>query len=105
LPGATGAFTVLAFEPDRSLILGWWGDCKPIVTWAFVLEAAPDGPPRLIGRARGARGYRFHGLPSWLSKPIVRLVHFVMQRKQLLELARRVEYSPLEQFDTVPPPA
>jgi hypothetical protein len=105
LPGATGAFTVLAFEPGRSLILGWWGDCKPIVTWAFVLEAAPDGTTRLIVRARGAHGYRFHGLPPWLSKPVVRLVHFVMQRKQLLEIARRVEHSPRQQFDTIPQPA
>lgn len=42
-------------------------------------------------RARGGDRYRFHGLPPWLSKPIVRFVHFVMERKQLLEIARRVE--------------
>jgi hypothetical protein len=102
LPGATGAFTVLAFEPERSLILGWWGDCKPIVTWAFVLDSRADGTTRLIVRARGAHGYRFHRLPSWLSKPIGRLVHFVMERKQLLEIARRVESSPLPQAEPVP---
>jgi len=102
LPGTTDAFTVLAFEPDRSLILGWWGDGKPIVTWAFVLDSRVDGTTRLIVRARGAHGYRFHGLPSWLSKPIIRLVHFVMERKQLLEIARRVECSPLAQDDNVP---
>jgi hypothetical protein len=102
LPGASDAFTVLAFEPDRSLILGWWGECKPIVTWAFVLEPVTGGATRLIVRARGAHGYRFHGLPSWLSKAVIRLVHFVMQRKQLLEIARRVESSPLAQADSVP---
>jgi hypothetical protein len=45
----------------------------------------------LIVRVRGGQGYRFHGLPIWLSKPAIRLVHFVMQRKQLLGVARRVE--------------
>jgi hypothetical protein len=34
-------------------------------------------------RNAGGQGYRFRGLPSCLSKPIARLAHFVMQRKQL----------------------
>jgi hypothetical protein len=96
LPGATEGFVVLAFEPYRSLILGWPSpDGPPLVTWAFVLEAAARNSTRLIVRARGGRGYRFHGLPSWASLPIVRLAHFVMQRKQLLGIARRVESSSL----------
>jgi hypothetical protein len=96
LPGATDGFVVLAFEPDRLLILGWPGpDGPPLVTWAFVLETGAGHSARLIVRARGGRGYRFHGLPSWVSLPIVRLVHFVMQRKQLLGIARRVESSPV----------
>jgi hypothetical protein len=94
LPGITEGFTVLAFERCRSLILGWPGaDDEPIVTWAFVLEEIPGNSTRLIVRVRGAQDYRFHGLPAWLSKPIIRLVHFVMQRKQLLGIARRVEAS------------
>jgi len=32
------------------------------------------------------------GLPQWLGFPIVRLVHYVMQRKQLLGIANRVEH-------------
>jgi hypothetical protein len=77
----------------------------PLVTWAFVLEAGAGHQTRLIVRARGGRGYRFHGLPSWLSLPIVRLVHFVMQRKQLLGIARRTESSTVSSVmarDTVP---
>jgi hypothetical protein len=92
LPGATDGFTVLGFVPARSLTLGWPGpDGTPLVTWAFVLEDRPGKTTRLIARARGGRGYRFRRLPSWLSIPVVRLVHFVMQRKQLLTIARRVE--------------
>ncbi|MET0163943.1 MAG: hypothetical protein ABW318_02930, partial [Vicinamibacterales bacterium] len=92
LPGATDGFTVLAFDPCRSLVLGWPNPHgKPLVTWAFVLVDRGSNATRLIVRARGGQAYRFHGLPSWLSKPIIRLVHFVMQRKQLLGIARRVE--------------
>jgi hypothetical protein len=64
-----------------------------LVTWTFVLEEHPGNTTRLIVRVRGGQGYRFHGLPEWLSNPAIRLVHFVMQRKQLLGIARRVEAS------------
>jgi hypothetical protein len=94
LPGVTDGFTVLAFDPCRSLVLGWPDPHgTPLVTWAFVLADRGRYATRLIVRARGGQAYRFHGLPSWLSKPIIRLVHFVMQRKQLLGIARRVESS------------
>lgn len=94
LPGVTEGFTVLALEPSRALILGWPSpDGKPLVTWAFVLEDRVGGSTRLIVRARGGQGYSFRGFPPWMSRPIVRVVHFVMQRKQLLGIARRVESS------------
>lgn len=94
LPGVTEGFVVLAFEPQRFLILGWpRPDGSPLVTWAFVLEQRPRNTTRLIVRVRGGQGYRFHGLPEWLSIPAIWLVHFVMQRKQLLGIARRVEAS------------
>ena len=92
LPGVTEGFTVLALEPYKSLILGWPApNGEPLVTWAFVLEEWGGRSTRLIVRARAGRSYRFHGLPAWLSVPLARLVHFVMQRKQLLGIARRVE--------------
>ncbi len=92
LPGETGGFEVLAAEPERSLVLGWrQPDGTLMVTWAFVLEPVHPGSTRLITRARGGQGYRFHGLPSWLARPIVALVHAVMERRQLLGIAERAE--------------
>jgi hypothetical protein len=90
LPGTTDGFVVQSFEPHRWLTLGWPNSGgEPLVTWTFMLEARAPDSTRLIVRARGGRGYRLHGLPSWASLPIVRLVHFVMERKQLLGIARR----------------
>jgi hypothetical protein len=92
LPGVTSGFLVLALDPGRSLVLGWpEPDGTPGVTWAFVLAEQPDHTTRLIVRVRSGQGYRFHGLPVWLSMPLIRLVHFVMQRRQLLGIAGRVE--------------
>jgi hypothetical protein len=93
LPGVTGGFHVLHVEPKRNLVLGWRPapDAPPLVTWAFVLRDADDGNTRLIVRARGGPGYSFYGLPVWIGMPAVRLVHFVMERKQLLGIAARAE--------------
>lgn len=94
LPGVSEGFVVLGFQPLRWLLLGFPNaDGSPAVTWAFVLEPCSCGSTRLLVRARGGHGYRFRGLPAWLSIPVIRLVHFVMQRKQLREIARRVEAS------------
>ena len=93
VPGAMDGFHVLEFETARSLVLGWRPAprCAPIMTWAFVLEARPDGQTRLIVRARGGRGYPFYGLPPWLGMPIIRFGHSIMERKQLLGIAWRAE--------------
>jgi hypothetical protein len=91
LPGATEAFTLLSYQPERFLVLGWRSpEGLPLATWAFVLEQRQQ-TTRLLVRARGAADYSFHGLPRWLSRYVIRLVHFMMQRKQLLEIAERVE--------------
>jgi hypothetical protein len=50
-----------------------------------------DITTRLIVRARAADDYRFHGLPKAASFWLARVVHFIMERKQLLEIARRAE--------------
>lgn len=92
LPGVSDGFVVLRLEAERVLVLGWPDpDGSPTVTWAFVLERMSGTTTRLIVRVRAGQGYRFHDLPVWLSEPAIRLVHFVMQRKQLLGIARRVE--------------
>ena len=64
------------------------------MTWAFVLHEIDDNTTRLIVRARASDDYRFHGLPKQLGLLLARIVHFVMERKQLAEIARRAEQHP-----------
>ena len=60
-------------------------------TWAFVLEQPQPDQTRLIVRGRVASGYRPYGLPEWFAVRVGPLAHFIMQRKQLLGIARRAE--------------
>ena len=56
LPGVTDGFTLLAFEPERYLILGWRPNDTLVMTWAFVLNEMTSSSCRLVVRAReGAR--------------------------------------------------
>jgi hypothetical protein len=92
LPGVTEGFVVMAVEPERVLTLGWpLSDGTANVTWTFVLDEVAPGVTRLLVRVRGGPGYRFHGLPLPLTRLVVRVVHFLMQRKQLLGIRRRAE--------------
>ena len=91
LPGATDVFTVVQFEPERSLVLSWRLNGRYQTTWAFVLEQTQPDQTRLIVRGRIASGYHPYGLPQWLALGAGRLAHFIMQRKQLLGIARRAE--------------
>jgi hypothetical protein len=92
-PGAIDGFHVLQIETGRSLVLGWVPakGSAPIMTWAFALEDADEGSTRLVTRARGSHDYPFYGLPRALGEPCIRIVHFVMERKQLLGIASRAE--------------
>ena len=95
LPGATDVFLVAQCEPGKSLVLAWrLPTGKYQTTWAFILEQRQPDQTRLIVRGRVAPGYRPYGLPQWLALTTGRLVHFIMQRKQLLGIARRVEARP-----------
>jgi len=95
LPGVAEAFTLLAIEPERTLTLGWLArDGTPEVTWTFVLHEVAPGKTHLLVRARGGPGYRFHGLPLPFTRIVARVVHFIMQRKQLLGIVRRAEGQP-----------
>lgn len=94
LPHVTESFTLLAFDPGRFLIIGWKPlPGIPLMTWAFVLQEVEGGWTRLVVRARGARGYHFNRLPWWLGRRIIPIVHFIMQRKQLLGIAKRAEHA------------
>jgi hypothetical protein len=93
MPGVTEGFVVLGYETERFLILGWPAPAgPPVTTWSFVLEEPEPGCTRLIVRARGGDRYRPpFGLPQWTSNTLVPLGHAVMQRRQLLGIARRAE--------------
>jgi len=88
LPGATDVFVVAQCEADKSLVLAWrLPSGKYQTSWAFV----QPNQTRLNVRGRVAPGYRPYGLPQWLALPTGRVAHFIMQRKQLLGIARRAE--------------
>jgi hypothetical protein len=92
LPGVKDVFVVAECEPGHSLVLSWrLPNGQYQTTWAFVLEEPRTGQTRLIVRGHVAPGYRPYGLPQWLALPTGRLAHFIMQRKQLLGIARRAE--------------
>ena len=92
LPGRSDGFVLLEAETPRWMVLGWpIADGEPMVTWAFLLHGIDEKTTRLIVRARAGSDYRFHGLPKAMGLLLARLVHFVMERKQLLEIARRAE--------------
>jgi protein-S-isoprenylcysteine O-methyltransferase Ste14 len=92
LPGVKDVFVVARCDPGHSLVLSWrLPNGQYQTTWAFVLEPTQPGQTRLIVRGRVAAGYRPYGLPEWLAIPTGRLAHFIMQRKQLLGIARRAE--------------
>ena len=52
-PGVTDGFTLLTFEPERFLVLGWTEpEGGRLMAWAFVLEEAAHDSTRLIVHAR-----------------------------------------------------
>jgi hypothetical protein len=92
LPGRRDGFVLLESEPAHWMVLGWpTPDDDLMVTWAFMLHEIDEHTTRLLVRARASDDYRFHGLPRSMGLLLVRLVHFIMERKQLLEIARRAE--------------
>jgi hypothetical protein len=92
LPGCKDGFVLIEQETNRSLVLGWPDKQGGyIVTWAFLLEEISPERTRLLVRARGSANYRFHRMPHTLSLWLMKLVHFVMERKQLIEIAARAE--------------
>lgn len=108
MPGVTDGFTVLCMDPERSLTIGWVpGDgAPPMMTWSFVLQEPRARITRLIVRARGSNEYRPpFGLPRWTATSLMRWIHFVMQRKQLLGIADRAESRHCVELQRSPSPA
>ena len=95
LPGVKDVFVVAQCEPEHSLVLSWQlPNGQHQTTWAYILEEPERGQTRLIVRGRVASGYRPFGLPEWFATRVGPVAHLVMQRKQLLGIARRAESSP-----------
>jgi len=89
LPGVKGTFRLKGFDPGRSLVLVAPGPTGPRVSWAFLLEQHGYGVTRLIVRARIAD--KPPGLPAAIGVRLMRVVHFIMERKQLNTLVARAE--------------
>lgn len=84
-PRAEDRFVVRSVEPERALVLS---DDAGSMSWAFVLEPVDERSTRLMTRSRGAYDRLALGL---MLKVGWHPVHFGMQRRQLLNLKRRVE--------------
>lgn len=103
LPGVSEGCLVTAWEPERFLVLGWPSPGGTyLTTWAFVLEELGRRRTRLIVRSRASRAYHFADVlrevlgvrpPESIARPFLLLGHLIMQRKQLLGIARRAEHS------------
>lgn len=91
LPGQKQVFSLMRLEVERDLVLGWRQPNGTVQTsWAFILTETRSGETRLVVRGRIAEGYTPLGLPQWLAVLIAKPAHFIMERKQLLGLARRI---------------
>jgi hypothetical protein len=92
LPGRTDGFVLVETEPTRWFVLAWPSATgEPTVTWAFALREIGPNLTRLVVRVRASEVYRFHGLPNAVGLWLAHVVHFIMERKQLIEIARRAE--------------
>lgn len=95
LPGVKDVFVVARLEAEHDLVLAWRSPSgRYFTTWAFVLEEPQPGVTRLIVRGHVGPDYHPYGLPQWVAKLIAQPAHFVMERKQLLGIARRAEGHP-----------
>jgi hypothetical protein len=83
-PTADDGFVVRAVEPERALVLVE----ESLFTWAFVLQPIDETSTRLVTRARVS----YERLADVLTlRLFFRPIDFGMQRRQLLNLKRRVE--------------
>ena len=84
-PQDDDTFVVRTVVPERALVLG---DAAGGTSWAFVLEPTGEGSTRLITRVRATYDSRTFGL---FLRVVWHPAHFAMERRQLLNLKRRVE--------------
>lgn len=87
-PTASDGFVIQAVEPEKFVVLGGNAGALYRVTWAFVLERIDETSTRLLTRSSGEYTRFWAGM---YLRFVARPVHFGMQRKQLLNIKRRVE--------------
>ena len=86
-PTNSDGFVIEALEPGRALVLG--GIPPPFTAvFAYVLESQDEATTRLLVRFRAAPGNLAARL---ITRLVVHPVAFAMQRRQFLNLRRRVE--------------
>ena len=96
---------VIEIEKDRALVLGGHSEKRShneksgcvspqggqsIWSWAFVLDECSEERTRLIVRAKGHLGVGWKG--SLMNYIIGEPAHFIMERRMLLGIKRRVEF-------------
>jgi hypothetical protein len=84
-PKVEDTFVVRSVEPERALVLG---DAAGGMAWEFVLEPIDENSTRVIARVRAT--YDSPALGLFL-KLVWHPTHFAMERRQLVNLKRRVE--------------
>jgi hypothetical protein len=83
-PTARDGFIVQAIEPQRALVLGE----QPLFSMTLVLQPVDGTSTRLLARAGASYQHPAVGL---MLRLLMHPIHFGMQRRQLLNLKRRVE--------------
>jgi hypothetical protein len=84
-PKVEDTFVVRLVEPERALVLG---DAAGGMAWEFVLEPVDEDSTRVIARVRATYDNLAFGV---FLKGVWHPTHFAMERRQLLNLRRRVE--------------
>jgi hypothetical protein len=84
-PKVEDTFVVRLVEPERALVLG---DAAGGMAWEFMLEPVDENSTRVIARVRATYDTLALGL---FLKVVWHPTHFAMERRQLLNLKRRVE--------------
>ncbi len=86
-------YTVLAMNPDRTLVLrtGQGDDTDTVGTWVFHLEAVDKSTTRLLVRSRLVYPATVANRLIW--RGITDPIYFVMERRMLIGIRDRAEFS------------
>ena len=92
LPGGRDGFVLVDNDPSHWMVLAWPAPTgAPLVTWTFVVREIEPQLTRLIIRVRASEASGCQRMPKSIGLWFARVVHFIMERKQLIEMARRAE--------------